>query len=104
MVLGPVRGFDHGLLLLKFFLDAASLSHTSGKRHGRNGQHCCPSLYRKKRLILTLINEWPKAVQRSPHRYYRQNENAGRGFPLSEAERGPNDNRPANKSDGIVFG
>src|SRR5262245_53787637 len=104
MVFGAIRRFDDAFLLLKLLLDTPSLSHACRKRHRRYGEHCCPRLHDEQRLILTLTNERPKAAHSSPHRYYGQNENTCRGFALSEAERSPNHNRAANKSDGIVFG
>ena len=104
MVFGAVRRCDDAFLLLKLFLDTPSLSHASGKCHRRYGQHRCPRLHSEQRLILTLTSKWPNAAHCSPHRYYGQNENTRGSFALSEAESGPNHNRAANKSDGIIFG
>src|SRR6516165_7539916 len=103
MVFGAIRRFDDAFLLLKLLFDTPSLSHACRKCHRRYGEHRCPRLHGEQRLILTLTNEWPKTAHCSPHSYYRQNENPGGSFALSEAERGPNHNRATNKSDGIVF-
>src|SRR5204862_4076003 len=62
------------------------------------------TMHGEQRLILILANEWSKTAHCSPHRYYGQDENTRGSFALSEAEGGPNDNRTAKKSDGIVFG
>jgi len=104
MVFGAICRFDDAFLLLKLVLDTPSLSHTSGKCHRGYGEHCCPRLHGEQRLILILANEWAKTAHCSPDRYYGQDENTRGSFALSEAEGGPNHNRTANKSDGIVFG
>src|SRR5262245_5951246 len=104
MVFGAIRRLDDAFLLVKLFLDTPSLSHTGGKCHRRYSEHCCPRLHSEKRLILILTYDGPKPPHRSPHRNYAQNENAGGSFALSETEGGPNHNRAADKSDGIVFG
>src|SRR4029077_14537253 len=104
MVFSAIRGFYDAFLLLKLVFDTPSLGHASGKCHRRYGEHCSPRLHGEQRLILTLTNEWPKAAHCSPHRYCRQNENTRGSLALSEAESGPNHNRAANKSDGIIFG
>src|SRR4029078_677466 len=99
MVFGAIRRFDNAFLLLEFFLDPPSLGHASRERHCRNGEHCCPRLHSKKRLIFILSSERSKTAHCSPHCYYGKNENTGSSFALSEAECGPNHNRSADKSD-----
>src|SRR6476660_4656150 len=103
MIFGAIRRFNDAFLLLKLLLDTPSLSHASGKCHRRYGEHCCPRLDGKQRLILTFTHKWPKATHCSPHRYYGQNENTCGSFALGKSEGGPKHNRAANESDGIIF-
>src|SRR5262249_52310189 len=103
MVLSPICRFDHAFLLLKLLLDTPSLSHAGGKCHRRDGQNGCPRLHGQKRLILGFTSKWAKTTHCPPHRYYGQNESTRGSFALSEAEGGPDHNRAANKSDGVVF-
>src|SRR5206468_11375393 len=104
MVFGTIGGFHDRLLLLKLFLNAPSLGHTSRKCHRRNRQHRYPPLQGEKRLVLCFPKEWPEAMQRSPHRDRGQNEKSRGRFALGKAERGPNYNVSANERYWITSG
>src|SRR5262245_42640784 len=102
MVFGAIGCFDNALLLLKLFLNAPSLSHTSGERHRGNYKHGYPRLQSDQRRIFRFSDKRAETMQGPPHRDRRQYENAVGRFKWSEAKGHPNHDGAANEADGII--
>ena len=80
VVLGSVRRFDRGLLLLDHGFGPPPFRHCRRQCHGRNRQDGGPRLQNEKRMTLRCEHERPKAMQCSPNRDARENENPGGRF------------------------
>ena len=77
IVLGPVRCFDSGALLLECGLGPAALAHPGSQRDRGDGGQDVETLEDQERLILIRPNERSKAVQRSPNGDGSEDKKAG---------------------------
>src|SRR5690349_17407847 len=103
IVFRPIGGFDLRFLLLDRQFGSSPFRHGGGKRQGGDGEDSGLAVHDEQGMIVRFHDEGPVMVERPYDRDGREQKNSGGRFTLRKTKCRPDDNRSANKRNGIIL-